>query len=234
MNKIMIIEDDPKIATYLASYISKYNYQVVVIEQFEHIFDEFRTQQPDLVLLDINLPYFDGFYWCRQIRTISICPVIFISARMGEMDQVLAIENGGDDYITKPFSPDIVMAKIRSQLRRAYGAYAGNQQERVLEVAGLKLFPERHELRFSDSAIDLTKNENNILELLIERYPRVAGREDLLEKLWDDQTFVDENTLNVNMTRVRKKLENLGLYDAVETVRGSGYLLKITWEENQS
>lgn len=234
MNKIMIIEDDPKIATYLESYIEKYNYDVLVIDEFDNIMDSFQTYKPDLVLLDINLPYYDGFYWCRQIRKESICPVIFISARTGDMDQVMAIENGGDDYITKPFSSDIVIAKIRSQLRRAYGEYAGSQQERVLELNHLKLFPERHELHFGETLVLLTKNETNILELLIERHPRVAGREDLLEKLWDDQSFVDENTLNVNMTRVRKKLQDLGITKAVETVRGSGYRLNVTWKETQS
>src|SRR5690625_4410353 len=233
MKKIMIVEDDPNIAAYLKSYIKKYNYQVVAIDRFENIMELFQQQKPDLVLLDINLPFFDGFYWCRQIRTESICPVIFISARTGEMDQVMAIENGGDDYITKPFSPDIVMAKIRSQLRRAYGEYAGSQQERVLTLDRLKLYPERHELHFADSSVELTKNETNILELLIERYPRVTGREDLLEKLWDDQAFVDENTLNVNMTRVRKKLKDLGINEAVETIRGSGYRLNNVWKEQQ-
>lgn len=229
----MIVEDDPKIAAYLTSYISKYNYHVIAIDQFDNVLASFQAYQPDLVLLDINLPYYDGFYWCRQIRKESICPVIFISARTGEMDQVMAIENGGDDYITKPFSPDIVMAKIRSQMRRAYGEYAGKQQERILELSQLKLFPERHELVYDDTVALLTKNETNILELLMERYPRVAGREDLLEKLWDEQTFVDENTLNVNMTRVRKKLQELGIDGAVETIRGSGYRLKITWKKQQ-
>lgn len=233
MNKIMIVEDDPKIAAYLTSYISKYNYHVIAIDQFDNVLASFQAHQPDLVLLDINLPYYDGFYWCRQIRKESICPVIFISARTGEMDQVMAIENGGDDYITKPFSPDIVMAKIRSQMRRAYGEYAGKQQERILELSQLKLFPERHELVYGDTVALLTKNETNILELLMERYPRVAGREDLLEKLWDEQTFVDENTLNVNMTRVRKKLQELGIDGAVETIRGSGYRLKVTWKKHQ-
>lgn len=233
MSKIMIIEDDPKIAAYLESYISKYKYEVITVEQFDRIMDAFNTHKPDLVLLDINLPYFDGFYWCRQIRNESICPVIFISARTGEMDQVMALENGGDDYITKPFSPDIVMAKIRSHLRRAYGEYARNSQERILELAHLKLFPERHELHYEDSVVLLTKNETNICEILFDRHPRVAGREDLLEKIWDDQTFVDENTLNVNMTRVRKKLEGLGIHGAVETIRGSGYRLKVTWEADQ-
>ncbi len=227
--KIMIIEDDPKIATHLESYIEKYGYEVAVVSDFEHVMDAFYEVEPSLVLLDINLPYYDGFYWCRQIRKDSICPVIFISARTGEMDQVMAIENGGDDYITKPFHPDVVMAKIRSQLRRAYGEYASSQRERIVEVHQLKLYPERLELHFQGADISLTKNEADIIELLMSRYPRVSGREDLLEKLWDDQTFVDENTLNVNMARVRKKFVELGIHDAVETVRGAGYRLHVTW-----
>lgn len=232
MNKILIIEDDPKIAAYLETYILKYNYQVKKVEVFDQIMETFHAYKPNLVLLDINLPYYDGFYWCRQIRKESICPVIFISARTGEMDQVMAIENGGDDYIVKPFSPDVVMAKIRSQLRRAYGDYAGTKTERIVELNHLKLYPERHELIFNKNNVLLTKNETHIIELLMERYPRVTGREDLLEKLWDNQTFVDENTLNVNITRTRKKFQELGLTDVIETIRGSGYLLKITWEQD--
>ncbi|MGM7722882.1 response regulator transcription factor [Metabacillus sp. Hm71] len=229
MQTVLIIEDDPKIAEHLQSFIEKYGYKATIVEHFDHIMDEFHQQKPDLVLLDINLPSFDGYYWCRQIRKESICPVIFISARVGEMDQVMALENGGDDFITKPFHPEIVMAKIRSQLRRAYGEYAAQAQERILEVEGLKLFPERLELSFRDQTVQLSKKEADIIESLLERYPRVAGREDLLEKLWDEQVYVDENTLNVNITRVRKKIEAVGITGAVETVRGVGYRLNLTW-----
>ncbi len=234
MKKIMVVEDDPKISAYLQSYIAKYNYEVVKVKDFEHIIDLFKDEAPDLVLLDINLPYYDGFYWCRQIRQHSICPVIFISARTGEMDQVMALENGGDDYITKPFHPDVVMAKIRSQLRRAYGEYAGNQQERILQLDKVRLFPERHELHAGKKLVSLTKNETYIIEMLMDRHPKVAGREDILAKLWDDQMYVDENTLNVNMTRVRKKFLELGIKDAVETVRGAGYRLHIDGKVNQT
>lgn len=229
MEKIMIVEDDLKIADYLQTYIEKYGYDVLKADDFENLMDVFRKFQPDLVLLDINLPRFDGFYWCRQIRLESICPVIFISARTGEMDQVMALENGGDDFITKPFHPDVVMAKIRSQLRRAYGEYAAKGNERILQKDGLKLLPERLELRFQDDTVSLTKKEADIIETLMNRHPRVSGREDLLEKLWDDQVYVDENTLNVNITRVRKKFLELGITGAVETVRGAGYRLHVTW-----
>ncbi|MBP2242771.1 DNA-binding response OmpR family regulator [Cytobacillus eiseniae] len=229
MQKMMIVEDDPKIAEHLQSYIEKYGYHVFKVTDFDHVIDHFNEYAPDLVLLDINLPSYDGYYWCRQIRKASICPVIFISARTGEMDQVMALENGGDDFITKPFHPEIVMAKIRSQLRRAYGEYAVQAQERVLEKEGLKLFPERMELSFNKKLVSLSKKETDIIESLMERYPRVAGREDLLEKLWDDHVYVDENTLNVNITRVRKKFQELGIKDAVETVRGAGYRLIVSW-----
>ncbi|GGA60629.1 response regulator transcription factor [Ornithinibacillus halotolerans] len=231
MEKIMIVEDDNKIAEYLSSYIEKYGYHVIIAKDFDNIIGTFQDEQPSLVLLDINLPSYDGYYWCRQIRKESICPVIFISARTGEMDQVMALENGGDDFITKPFHPDIVMAKIRSQMRRAYGEYATKQEERVLQREGLSLYPERLELRFGTMMTQLTKKEADIIESLLERYPRVAGRQDLLVKLWDDEMYVDENTLNVNITRVRKKFQELGIEDAVETVRGAGYRLRITWKE---
>ncbi|MFC0301095.1 response regulator [Virgibacillus soli] len=227
MEKILIIEDDVKIAKHLASHLKKYNYEVHVATDFERIMDTFREFQPNLVLLDINLPSFDGFYWCRQIRVESICPVIFISARIGEMDQVMAIENGGDDYIMKPFHPDVVMAKIRSQMRRAYGEYATSHKERVMEKGGIQFYPERLTLHYSGNMVVLTKKEADIVESILDRYPRVAGREDLLEKIWDDQTYVDENTLNVNVARVRKKFAELGLHDAIETVRGAGYRLQI-------
>jgi len=231
MHKIMIIEDDPKIADLLTSHISKYGYQVSHAIDFDYIMDDFHKHSPDLVLLDINLPSFDGYYWCRQIRKESICPVIFISARIGEMDQVMALENGGDDFITKPFHTEIVMAKIRSHLRRAYGEYAKQTEERILEKEGLTLYPERLELSFGPLTVSLTKKEADIIESLMDRYPRVAGREDLLEKLWDDQSYVDENTLNVNITRVRKKFQELKIKDAVETVRGAGYRLNISWSK---
>jgi len=233
MQKIMIVEDDPKIAEHLKTHIEKYGYEVTCIMDFEHVMKAFYEITPDLVLLDINLPSFDGYYWCRQIRKESVCPVIFISARIGEMDQVMALENGGDDYITKPFSAEVVMAKIRSQLRRAYGEYAARQKDRVIENAGLTFFPERMELAFASKTVTLSKKEADIIESLMERYPRVAGREDLLEKLWDDQSYVDENTLNVNIARVRKKFQEIGLPDAVETVRGAGYRLNLSWKEEE-
>lgn len=159
MNKIMIVEDDTKIAELLHSHIEKYGYEATITKDFNHVLDLFHNIMPDLVLLDVNLPSFDGYYWCRQIRSISTCPIIFISARAGEMDQVMALENGADDYITKPFYYDVVMAKIRSHLRRAYGAYAPKMEERIVEQAGLTLYPERMELKLGEQITALTKKK---------------------------------------------------------------------------
>ena len=229
MHKIMIVEDDEKISKLLQNYINKYGYEGIIANNFKHILDEFKDVQPDLVLLDINLPYFDGYFWCRQIRILSTCPILFISARDGEMEQVMALEHGADDYITKPFHYEVVMAKIRSHLRRIFGEYAPKVQERIVQQSGLKLYPEKMELRLKDRTAMLTKNESLLIEILLQGCPNIVSREKILEKIWDDSTFVDDNTLRVNITRVRKKLEELGIQDALDTVRGSGYRLKITW-----
>lgn len=229
----MIIEDDQKISKLLQSHINKYGYDGVITTDFDHVLEGFKDIQPDLVLLDINLPSFDGYYWCRQIRTISTCPIIFISARSGEMEQVMALEHGADDYITKPFHYEVVMAKIRSHLRRIYGEYAPKVEARIIEQSGLILYPERMELQLHDAICTLSKKEVVLLEMLMQRAPNIVSRGKILEKLWDDYTYVDDNTLSVNITRVRKKLEGIGIKNALETVRGAGYRLKITWKNNE-
>ncbi|EJR89807.1 hypothetical protein IKE_05982 [Bacillus cereus VD196] len=231
MYKILIIEDDYKIAALLQSYIEKYKYRGLTIENFDTILETFQDFQPHLVLLDVNLPSFDGYYWCRQIRMISTCPVIFISARCSEMDQVMALEHGADDYITKPFYYEVVMAKIRSHLRRTYGDYAAKLEERTVELFGLTLYSERMEVSLNDKMVSLTKKETALLEILLLRHPRVVKRQAILDKIWDDYTYVDDNTLSVQITRTRKKLEELGVKNALETVRGTGYKLYITWDD---
>ncbi|SEN75599.1 response regulator transcription factor [Lihuaxuella thermophila] len=232
MYRILIIEDDLNLSALLKSYIEKYEFHPVVAEDFVHIMDIFHNIQPHLVLLDINLPKFDGYYWCRQIRLVSKCPILFISARSEKMDQVMALDNGADDFITKPFHQEVVMAKIRSHLRRAYGEFAMN--ERIIELSGLKLYPERFEMKWGNKRVPLTRKEAAALEILLKRFPRVVSRNMLLEKLWDDNTFVDENTLNVNITRLRKKLQELGIEHAIESVRGEGYRFLITWETGET
>ncbi|NMD71628.1 response regulator transcription factor [Bacillus sp. DNRA2] len=231
MEKILIVEDDVKIAELLQSYLERYGYEGKVVTKFDQVLIDFEQFQPHLVLLDINLPTFDGYYWCRQIRTISTCPIIFISARSGDMDQVMALENGGDDYITKPFHYEVIMAKIRSHLRRVYGEYAPKLAERLVELEGLILYPERLEASLNGITTIFTKKEAELLEMFLIGYPKIMSRNKILEKLWDDMSFVDDNTVSVNMTRLRKKLAEMGVEGAIETVRGAGYRLNPTWKK---
>nr|WP_251035914.1 response regulator transcription factor [Paenibacillus sp. ISL-20] len=221
---ILIVEDDDRIADKLRSAISKYDFNVRITEDFSRVMDIFTDTKPDLVLLDVNLPKFDGYYWCRQIRTQSHCPIIFISARDSGMDQIMALENGADDYITKPFDMELVLAKIRSHLRRAVGAYAsGQEDEQTVESAGLIIYPERFVVTYGDESAELTQKEAALLTMLMEKDGRVVSRERLLDLMWEDQHFIDDNTLNVYITRVRRKLRELGAGDLIETVRGAGY-----------
>ena len=233
MHKILIVEDDPQISSLLQSYLEKYGYQGVVVSNFDQVLSTFQEVKPDLVILDVNLPHFDGFYWCRQIRTQSTCPILFVSARDDKMDQVIALQNGADDYITKPFHPEVLLAKIESNLRRAYGLYAVAQKSRSITVSGLTLYPDTMELVFHDKQVEMSQKEAALLELLMTYPKQVVGRVHLLEALWDDYQYVGENTLNVYVTRVRKKLAELGLEDIIETVRGAGYRLHLTEEEEQ-
>ncbi|AWI03064.1 response regulator transcription factor [Clostridium drakei] len=227
--KIYIVEDDVSISTVLKECIDKYGFQVVIVEDFEKVMDGFNEYNPDLVLLDVNLPKFDGFYWCRKIRQQSKVPIIFISARDSGMDQVMALESGADDYITKPFYYDVVIAKIKSHLRRAFGDYAPKIEERIVEVDGLRFYPERLELEFKEQKLIITKREGILIEYLMKKYPKVVSRDFLLEKIWDDIEFVEENTLSVNISRIRKRLQNLGIDGGIETIRGAGYKLNKTW-----
>jgi two-component system, OmpR family, response regulator YxdJ len=226
METILIVEDDAKLAGLLSAYLSKYEFRTVIVEDFSRVLETFEESSAELVLLDVNLPKYDGYYWCRQIRQTSLCPILFISARDSGMDQVMALENGGDDYITKPFHYEVVLAKIRSHLRRAYGSYAQVQEERKLIAGGLILYPERFIIQYGEETSELTQKEAILLEALLLKEGRVVSRERLLDLMWEDQHFIDDNTLNVYITRVRKKLKDLGLDDAVETIRGAGYLLR--------
>ncbi|PIH04577.1 response regulator transcription factor [Clostridium combesii] len=227
--KIYIIEDDLSISLLLKDYITKYGFNVKIAENFENIMEDFNEFNPDVVLLDVNLPKYDGFYWCRRIRQKSKIPIIFISARDSGMDQVMALENGADDYIIKPFYYDVIMAKIKSHIRRAFGEYALKADEKIVELQGLKFYKDRSEIEFKDERVIITKKEGILLEHLMKKYPKVVNRDFLLEKIWDDIEFVEENTLNVNVSRIRKRLHKLGIEDGIETVRGVGYRLNKTW-----
>lgn len=251
MYRIFIVEDDEKIAAVLKGKMEQYGYEAAVATDFRNLLPQLEAYAPQLVLLDINLPYFDGYYWCRGIRTRSSVPIIFISARAGEMDQVMAIENGGDDYVTKPIALELLMAKVRGALRRAYGEYAAQtwpppvyrQGEAAnnagpgsgfagLTAGGLTLYPSRNELEWKGRRVELTRNECLLAECLLGEPGHIVPREQLLEALWDDVQFVDDNTLTVNVTRLRKKLEELGLPKVIETVRGQGYKLSAEQPED--
>jgi len=187
MYKIMIIEDDVTIAESLKAYIEKYNYEVFIVRQFEKIMDEFNEYKPDLILLDVNLPVYDGFFWCREIRNISSLPIIFISARTGDLEQIYAMDNGADDYIVKPFALDVVIAKINANIRRAYGDYSNLTKERILNLEDLSLYCESFILKNGDKEVRLTKKEVELLSLFMENHPKVISREELLRALWDDE-----------------------------------------------
>ncbi|MGN7312129.1 response regulator transcription factor [Alkalicoccobacillus gibsonii] len=227
---VLIIEDDEKLASVLKEKLVRYGFTVFTHSGEADLISFFEKANPSIILLDINLPTFDGFYWCRQIRQRSTCPVIFISARSSEIDQVMALEHGGDDYLPKPFHTDVLVAKVRSHIRRAYGEYSTAPEEKTIELNGLVYHSERMELSFEDETVMLSKKECQLVELLMKTYPNVVTRQAILDKLWDDTHFIDENTVNVNMTRVRKQLQSLGIHDAVETIRGAGYRMHVTWE----
>lgn len=228
--KIMIVEDDISISALLKEHIEKYGFKVKVVENFEKVMEDFHEYKPHIMLLDVNLPKFDGYYWCRKIREDSNMPVLFISARDSGMDQVMALESGADDYILKPFYYEVVMAKIKSHLRRCYGDYAVKLEERIVEVEGLKYYPERLEASFKEATVTLTKNEGVLLECLMKKYPQVVMRDYLLEQIWDVAAYVEDNTLTVNVTRLRKRLQDIGINGAVEAVRSMGYRLNKSWE----
>lgn len=230
MYHVMIVEDDKKIASLIQSHVERYGYKAYIVEDYSNIKGEFIKHNPHIVLMDINLPFYDGFYWCRDIRTISKAPIIFISARSSDMDQVMAIENGGDDYITKPFSYDVLIAKIKSALRRVYGEYSENNNSEVYEVKGLYLNINQNTLEFNGIKIELSKKEFLLIHSLLKKPNTIISRDELLEILWDDVDFVDDNTLSVNITRVRKRLEELGIRNAIETKRGQGYSITINWD----
>lgn len=231
MFKIFIVEDDISLVKLLQDYLHRFGYSTYAVTDFDLVKQEFEEVSPHLVLLDVNLPKYDGYYWCRQIRAVSHCPILFLSARDGKMDQVMALENGADDYITKPFDYDIVIAKIRSQLRRAYEMAAVSGGERMVELEGLRLDRDRLQLSLNQERIELSLTEVKMLDELMRRPKEIVSRDRLLEKIWDEEAFVDDNTLNVYVTRVRKKLSAFGIEDALQTVRGQGYRLVPNWGE---
>jgi len=228
MYKIFLIEDDDKLNNHIKEYLEKYDYDVFTVDDFKNIENQFMSINPDIVLLDINLPYYDGFYFCRAIRKISKAPIIITSARNTDTEQVMGIELGADDYIVKPFSLQILLAKIKACLRRTYGEYIDEKSTRI-NINGLIIDENKFMVSFNDKETELSKNEFRLLKKLLENINIVVKREELLEVLWDDSAFVDDNTLTVNVTRVKNKLKEIGIENTVKTKRGVGYVFK--WED---
>lgn len=228
MYKIFLIEDDDKLNNHIKEYLEKYDYDVFTVDDFKNIENQFMSINPDIVLLDINLPYYDGFYFCRVIRKISKAPIIITSARNTDTEQVMGIELGADDYIVKPFSLQILLAKIKACLRRTYGEYI-DEKSTSININGLIIDENKFVVSYNDKETELSKNEFRLLKKLLENINIIVKREELLEILWDDSAFVDDNTLTVNVTRVKNKLKEIGIENTVKTKRGVGYVFK--WED---
>jgi OmpR family two-component system bacitracin resistance response regulator BceR len=221
--KILIVEDDDKIYELVKEKFEQWSFEVAGIEDFQKVMEVFIAESPELVILDVNLPVYDGFYWCQQIRTVSKTPIVFLSSREHPMDIVMAMNVGADDYIQKPFNLDVLVAKVQALLRRTYSY--GDTISDVIEWNGAVLDLKKGSLHYNDQEIHLTKNEFFILRLLLEERGKIVSREELMRRLWEDEKFVSDNTLSVNITRIRTKLEDIGLNDKIVTKKGQGYLV---------
>lgn len=223
MQKILIIEDDEKLRNELETFLNKNGYEVESLKKFDNAIEDILKLKADLLLLDINLPYTDGEYICKEIRKTSNVPIIMVTSRDNEIDELLSLNYGADQYVTKPYNIQILLAKIVGLLKRNQNA--GNNPDKidcgefVLNTAGRIIEKE-------DNQVELTKNEYKILEYLVLHRKQVVSRDEIMDYLWETEEFIDDNTLNVNIKRLRTKLTELGLIDQIETRRGQGYLLK--------
>lgn len=223
MYRIFIVEDDPIIAKTLGEYLQRWNFQVALAEDFSQVLAEFGRFDPHLVLLDISLPFFNGYYWCGEIRKISKVPILFLSSASDKLNQVMAMNLGGDDFVAKPFDLEMLLAKIQALLRRSYD-FSG--QTGWLSWQGLLFSPGEGIITQGERREELTKNENRILQVLLENWGQTVSRQTLMNRLWESDAFVDENTLTVNVARLRKKLESLGAKGMIKTKKGEGYLVE--------
>ena len=224
MYRIYIVEDDAGIAAAIAHQARMWNYDVRIAEDFQNITGEFQAYQPHIVLMDISLPFFDGYHWCAELRKLSKAPILFISSASANMNIVMAINMGADDFIAKPFDQSVLMAKVQALLRRSYDFTAEPPDP---QARGAVLSASESRLTYRGQAIDLTKNECRILSCLMENTGRVVSREKLMQRLWETDCFVDENTLTVNINRLRKKLDGAGLTQFIATRHGVGYIIEV-------
>lgn len=223
MHKILLVEDDEVIRQQVKKMLEQWGYEVVLVEDFMEVLSIFVKVEPHLVLMDIGLPLFNGYHWCQEIRKVSKVPIMFLSSRDQAMDIVMAINMGGDDFVTKPFDQNVLLAKIQGLLRRSYEF---GKDQSLLEYMGVILNLKAMDLVYQGEIVSLTKNEFQILQVLFERSGNIVSREDLMKELWNSDFFIDDNTLSVNVARLRKKLEAVGLNDFIETKKGVGYGLR--------
>ena len=220
MYRIFLVEDDETIARLIKKHLEKWEYEVSTVQDFGNVLGEFAVCDPQLVLLDIRLPFYNGHYWCTQIRQVSKVPIIFLSSVSDNMNIVMAMNMGADDFIPKPFDLEVLTAKVQALLRRSYD-FAGSSS--MLEHKGMLLNLSDATLLYQEQKVELTKNELKILQTLIENKMQVVTRETLMTRLWESDVYVDENTLSVNVNRLRKKLTSIGLEDSILTKKGIGY-----------
>ncbi|XCP83858.1 response regulator transcription factor [Roseburia hominis] len=222
MFKIMIIEDDRTIMEAVQAHLVTWGYEVIRVRDFRNVLGEFKAASPELVLLDIGLPYYNGFHWCQEIRKISNVPIIFLSSAADSMNIVMAMNMGGDDFIEKPFDLHVMTAKLQAILRRTY---LRQGQENILERGGVVLNLGDATIQFQDKKVSLSRNEYRIFQILLERAGKIVPRDDIITALWESESFIDDNTLTVNVTRLRKRLEEIGVHDFIQTKKGLGYLI---------
>ena len=222
--KIFLVEDDAVIAAAIKRSIEAWGCECRIVVDFQNVLQEFAAYDPQLVLMDITLPFYNGYHWCAEIRKLSKVPVIFLSSAADNMNIVMAMNMGGDDFIAKPFDLAVLTAKVQAMLRRTYEFSAG--QSALLERGGAILSSSDASLSFGGARIDLTKNKYRILQVLMQAGGELVPRDKLMQKLWESDSFVDENTLTVNVARLRKKLESAGLEDFILTKKGLGYRVK--------
>lgn len=225
MYKILLIEDDVRLSAEIKEGLERYQFCVVEITNYLEIEREFLKIQPDLVLLDITLPYFDGYYVCRSIRKVSNVPILMISARNEEMDQIRAIELGADDYLNKPFTMDMLITKVKAAIRRIYGEYATSGQN-IVKLGDMTLDVDRMEFHYLQATESLNKNELKLLKRFLQQPNTYIAREELIEEVWDDFTFVEDNTLTVNIARIRRIFQDLQVNGSIKNKRGVGYMLE--------
>lgn len=219
--KVFIIEDEEKIREELGSFLGRYGYEVAYSADFENIIDIALNSNSQVILLDINLPVYDGYYICREIRKKSNVPIIVVTSRDSEIDELMSMNLGADDFITKPYNTHILLARIESLLRRAYS----NESSEIYEYRGLKYNRASSEMSYEDIRVELTKNESKILYTLIKNKAKIVSRNDLMKSLWQSDEFIDDNTLTVNINRLRKKIDEIGAVNYLQTKRGQGYIL---------